>query len=1611
MIKRIGKKGLVLSLLLLTLVLLVSVGSAQEIASEGGANKYGFEQADAQPVSIGAVLEPRGAEGPDYYLVMLADPPLSVYDGGIRGLDATSPRATNSVKVDVASAASTAYLNHLAVQQETLLSSIRRTVSKDVQVAHQYQYALNGVAVMLTPEQAAEVAKLPGVVRVERNFMRQLQTDVGPQWIGAPGIWDGTATGGLAGTMGEGVIVGVIDTGINMDHPSFADIGGDGYDHDNPFGAGNYVGWCDPAHPNYDPALVCNDKLIGVYSYPDSGNNPEDQDGHGSHTASTTAGNFVFGAELFAPTTSIVGDISGVAPHANIIAYDACADAGCPFVDLVAAIDQATADGVDVINYSIGGGTSNPWVDGDALAFLNAFDAGVIPVTSAGNSGPGASTLGSPADAPWMISVGASTHNRVLRNSLINMTSDADPLADIVGKAFTAGYGPAPIVYAGDYPNANDPGGDPAQCLEPYPAGTFSGEIVICDRGAIARVDKGANVLAGGAGGLVLANAEANGASLNGDGHYLPAVHITYSDGLVLKDWVATNANAMATISGTIVDYAASNGDIMASFSSRGPNLQADVIKPDVAAPGVDIWAAVLTDGVSPAPEFGFISGTSMASPHTAGAAALVRALRPDWTAAEVKSALMTTAWTSVLKEDGVTPADPFDTGSGRVDLSLAGQAGFVLDETTANFQAADPALGGDAKTLNLASMADGQCVGTCGWTRTIRSAMTADVEWTATVDSPDGLVVTVTPAVFTLPAGGTQELAIDVDAFGAAPEAWAFASITFTATGGEAPDAHFPVAVVPTTGNLPTHIDIATRRDAGSYLMAGLEAIEITDLTVDVSGLAPATMEVLSLSQDPTNGDPYDNLNDGTTYFTNVTVQGNAARLVAETFNSTAPDVDLFVGTGHTPSAATQVCSSTTGSAIEYCNIDDPAPGQWWILVQNWSESAAPPDTMTLAYASVAHDEGNMWVDGPVSVPELNPFDMRVYWDEPAMEAGDLWYGAFSVGSDPANPGNVGRVNVDLDRLADDVTKTVSAETALPGDTLTYTITVAPNVTPEDLAYTLTDTIPAGMTYVPGSATATDGVVDVVGDTLTWTGTMLSPFLAEGSYVMSTSATDAMCDTGFGGYVDLQAFGIPANSGISGDTAGWTAFSGDPISFYGSEYTGLSFTDDGFAIFDFGANYGGAPWIPQTMPDSNMPNNVAAMYWQDFEIFYDAALNHGVSLATAGPEVMLVEYDDIQLWGGSPSIMDFEIVMTRSVDDAPGAYEIVYAYDNVSYILDPVTIGVENADGSAATTLVNNALGDVSNGFMVCFDWTGPNLSAVEITYQVTVDADADGTYTNNVAHNTDNPGSQEAYASVDVVVDRPTIYLSSNSRGMSGDVEYKDDDIIAYDVLTGDWSMYFDGSDVGLKEGDVDAMHIMDDGSILISFEQRARVKGFGRVDDSDIIRFVPTSLGEDTTGSFEWFFDGSDVGLRKAGEDVDAIGFTPDGRLVISTLATAKVPMTGGGILQAGDEQLIVLNNAVFGHDTEGDWEMYFDGRDVELRPEDIWGTWIDGATGDIYLSMQNEFAVPGASGDGLDIFVCHPLMLGDDTECTFGPGLFFDGSAAGFGGDIIDAFFID
>lgn len=1285
------------------------------------------------------------------YLIRLQDPAVPTYTGGVAGMPRTAPAVGR--KLNAASPAAREYRSHLVAEQAGFVTAMEKAVGHEVEVPFTYQHAVNGLAAVLTPAEAREIAGRPEVASIELDVERELHTDNGPVWSGADHLWNAVADLGLPEDyQGEGIVIGTIDTGISPGNRSFAETGDDGYTHTNPLGDGVFLGACDPGNTEqFDPDFPCNNKLIGAYVFGGANDSALDRDGHGSHTASTSGGNVVSDAQIQGPTvTTEPVEISGVAPHANVISYLGC----CTTAGLVASIDQAIADGVDVINYSIGSSSpGDPWTNFDAVGFLNARAAGIFVATSNGNDGPGDATTGSPASAPWLTAVGASTHDRWYENAVIEMTSSAGDLADLVGKGVSGSLPPTPIVYAGDFGNA--------VCADGvWAPGTFNGEIVVCDRGGeIGRVAKSFNAADAGAGGFIHVNDPPNGDSLNADAFAVPGVHLTHDQGVILKDWLANGASDhTGAIRGTerVVDPAL--GDIMAAFSSRGPNQVIDVIVPHVTAPGVDILAAIGADSPT-VDEHGIISGTSMSSPHVAGAGALLMQARPDWTPAQIQSALMTTG-RDVLNHDG-TPATPYAQGSGHINIDQAVRAGLLFDETFANYLAANPAEGGDPKTLNLPSMSNTSCLSTCTWVRTatVPASAPAGVTWTASATGDAGLnlSVAVSPDPATLSPGDTLEITVTADVLGAPNGQTLFGEVVLTPDNPDVPAAGLPVAVVPVAGTLPGALDVDTRRNAGSELVAGIETIEVTEFTGSVRGFVRATMEESTLAQDPTNGDPYDDLSQVDVYL--LDVPEGATRLVAEMVDAAMSDADLFVGTGDTPSAATEVCASTSPTAAELCDVADPAAGTWWVMLQNWESSAeGVADAYTLATAVVPGESlGNGDVAGPSGpVPPGETYDVRVTWDIPELAAGDIWYGTAVLGSAPDRPGDIGSFPVTLRRVGDDVTKTADVTQAAPGEVVTYQIEVAPNVTGEDLEYTITDTIPEGLTYVDGSVT---GGATVENGVVSWTGTMPTASGLSGSYEVATNATDASCDTPFGGYVDLREFGILPQPGVEGDTVAFTAFAGgSPFEFYGTDYVGMGFTDDGFALFDVADNYGGSPWAPQQLPDPALPDNLIAALWHDFELVYDQATDRGVSLATAGTDatgLAVVDFRGVQRFGDpSGEQYTFQIMMQRQATDG---WQIFVAFDQVGPLTDPFTIGVENAGGTSADALVNSASADgvVGPGTVVCFAYQEPTLEPHVITYQATVDPTAaSGVYTNQAVHITDDPFAQEATASVDVEV-----------------------------------------------------------------------------------------------------------------------------------------------------------------------------------------------------------------------------------------------------------------
>ena len=695
--------------------------------------------------------------------------------------------------------AANSYQQMLLQTQGRLVQGMEEIVKRPLSPTHNYTRALNGIALSLTADEAAQIGEMTAVHHISPSRNRQPLTDSGPGWVGAPSLWDGSGNNGI-GSMGEGIIIGIIDTGIVLDHPSFAVVGGDGYTHTNPYGADVYIGLCADDPDSYS----CNDKLIGAWSHLDSGYNPEDWSGHGSNVAGIAAGN-VITKPYDAPTITITPTLAGVAPHANIIAYDVCdQNMGCPDASSIAAIDQAMADGVDVLNFSIGGGATDPWNDLLALAFLSAKEAGIFVVTSAGNDGA-PETINAPANAPWMMTVGGITSDARFNNELRGLNGgDTTPPTGLIGSSVTAGYGPAPIVLSTNYTHTVDVY-DNGRCATAFPAGTWTGEIVHCPNGdSRTGTAQANNVLAGGAGGVIINNGGMVFQQLGMERFNLPGINLLTTDAVALKAWLNGGTWHIATIGGTTRTLDPAYADEMFIGSSRGPaRFSGNVMKPNLVAPAIKIWAAGPSYFTS---QTSFFTGTSQASPHVAGAGALLMALHPDWSPAEIESALMMTA-VSTVHEPGGSPANLFSQGSGRMDLTAVSRSGLLLDENSAGFLAADPALGGDSADLNLAALVNGTCPQACSWTRTFRNPLAVESSWSISVVMPITAVVSVTPSTFTIQPDGTQTITITAEASGLLPDVWDFGTVILTEDNAIAPDAHLPVAVKMTDKALLTVI------------------------------------------------------------------------------------------------------------------------------------------------------------------------------------------------------------------------------------------------------------------------------------------------------------------------------------------------------------------------------------------------------------------------------------------------------------------------------------------------------------------------------------------------------------------------------------------------------------------------------------------------------------------------------------------------------------------------------------------------------------------------------------------------------------------------------------
>jgi hypothetical protein len=651
-----------------------------------------------------------------------------------------------------------------------------------------------------------------------------------------------------------------------------------------------------------------------------------------------------------------------MAPHARIAMYKALwstesGDTASGFTsDLAAAIDQAVADGVDVINYSVSGATTN-FLDPVQVSFLFAARAGVFVSASAGNSGPATGTVAHPS--PWLTTVAAGTHNRDGQGSVTLGNG-----VTYYGASVATAVGPAPLI---DSTVAGLAGADPVQVSLCF-SGTLdpavvTGKIVVCDRGVNARVDKSLAVQIAGGVGMILLNTSPN--SLNADFHYVPTVHLQNTDRAAVKAYAAT-AGATATINAATIVYNAA-APFTATFSSRGPSPAAsgDLLKPDVIAPGQDILAAVSPSIAGR--DFDLLSGTSMSAPHVAGLAALLKDLHPDWSPMMIKSALMTTGYDVLDVTSDVNKI--FRQGAGHVRPNSAADPGLVYNagfndwrnflkgQGLCNFCfGATPATAVDASNMNVASIAIGDLAGVQTVTRTVTNVGGQET-YAFSYTGLAGISVSPSVASFGISPGATQSFNVTFTTAGATLNSYVGGYITWTGNHGHV--VRIPVVIKPVALAAPAAVS-----GTGDTINYNVTFGYTGAFTATPRGLVPAAITAGTVAQDP---DQTFNPADPTgTVAIPVTIAAGTTYARFQLFDAdVAPgsDIDLYVYLG-----TTLVGASTSGTAAEVVSLVNPAAGSYTVYVHGWGLTANPSPFKLHTWLLDSSSAGNMSVSAPAS-------------------------------------------------------------------------------------------------------------------------------------------------------------------------------------------------------------------------------------------------------------------------------------------------------------------------------------------------------------------------------------------------------------------------------------------------------------------------------------------------------------------------------------------------------------------------------------------------------------------------------------------------------------------
>ncbi|GAB3464248.1 S8 family serine peptidase [Kineococcus endophyticus] len=981
--------------------------------------------AHALPATAAPPSAPATTFADGNYVVTLAQDPIANYDGSVPGI----PRLKSAGgELDMTRSTTRRYRD--------LLLSAQTKVADVVGARPQQRFtvALNGFSAHLSAAQAKRLAATAGVVSVAPDVTRHLadttsesqgsaaasgttasaaptaaSTRTTADYLGLTGkggVWD--QLGGVA-QAGRGVVVADLDTGLWPEHPSVAGAklptkapANDPY---GPYRSGStirmtkadggtYTGICQTGQQW--SASNCSTKVVGARSFnegflqaqalaPEEFDSARDSDGHGTHTGTTAVGRNGVPATIQGDS---YGDVTGIAPAAALAVYKVCwtgedGQNGCQTSDLVAAIDQAVADNVDVINYSIGSDPSPDPADPVELAFLSAASAGIFVSASAGNSGPAASTVDH--QSPWVTTVAAATS--VLHEGTV-VLGDGTKLvgARLQQKPLAS----APIVLGSAVRIRQAPADDADKCLDgSLDPAKAKGKIVVCERAITARVAKSAEVARVGGVGMVLYNPVSN--SLEPDAHSVPTVHLDTTAGQRVVAYVRGNRNATASFQvGNTTGRATATPQISA-FSSRGPALvdDGDVLKPDVTAPGSGVIA-----GYSPvastngkdlfAPE----SGTSMSAPHVTGLAALYMAAHPEFTPMMVKSALMTTA-RDIVGSDGKAVRKVLSAGAGFVEPTKMSSPGLVYDSTPVDWLSWLEGSGVDTGTglpavdpsdLNQASIAVGDLVGTRTVTRSV-TAVTGGLYYAKA--SVPGFDVQVQPSVLNLQPGQTGQFRVTFSRTTAPVDQWSSGWLTWT--GGQRLTVRSPVALKPLTlGGVPADLTApaaASGSVRATVLPGTTGALDLTATGLVAGDTRSGRVPVGDVREFPVT------IPEGTT-FTRFDLVGQAGS-----------DVDLFLYTD----GGTLVAQSATTAADE--RIDGfVEPGRYVLQVSGYTGAGGASDvgySVTSYVLGAGAGAGSFTVrPDPLQLTQGRPATVTASWK--GVDPSKRYLGTIAYGDTP---------------------------------------------------------------------------------------------------------------------------------------------------------------------------------------------------------------------------------------------------------------------------------------------------------------------------------------------------------------------------------------------------------------------------------------------------------------------------------------------------------------------------------------------------------------------------------------------------------------------------------